>query len=171
MSELFDPQKLVTIAENQEKVYNAGFAAGAATGIQAYHGKATVDGGILTTDVLPFKPQAIILWNIRKKDMAEEDPDWDPDQYQIRYFHTGVMLMALRLEDGTWVSQGMAQDSGGAFIVNESAEAGTGEFWDEETSSSGVWDYGNYYQIFLYRRSVDNTWDGEEFDYIAYGAV
>lgn len=164
-------EKLITIAENLEKVYNAGFAAGAATGTQSYHGKATINSGTLTTDILPFKPQVIVLWNIRKKDMAEEDPDWDPDQYWIRYFHTGVMFMALRLEDGTWVSQGMEHDSGGAFIVNDSAVAGTEEFWDERTSSSGVWDYGDHYEIRLYRNSNYDTWDGEEFDYIAYGVV
>lgn len=171
MTELFNPQKLVTIAENQQKVYDAGFAAGAATGIQAYHGKAEIINGTLTTDVLPFKPQAIILWNIRKKDLAEEDPDWNPDEHWIRYIHTGVMLMALRLEDGTWVSQGMEHDSGGLFIVNASAVAGTEEFWGEQTSSSGVWDYDDHYEIRLYRNSDYDTWNGEEFDYIAYGTV
>ena len=171
MSELFDPQKLVTIAENQQKVYDAGFAAGAATGVQFYHGKAEVADGTLTTGRLPFKPYMITIWNIQKKDMME-DPEWDPREYQIQYFHTGIMLTAIRLEDGTWVSQGMAADSAGAFIVNESAESGTGEFWEERTSSSGISEHSdNQYEFMLYRNSYENTWDGEEFDYVAYGAI
>ena len=171
MSELFDPQKLVTIAENQQKVFDAGFAAGAATGTQFYHGRTQAIGGTLTTDELPFKPRMITIWNIQKRDMME-DPEWDPEEYWIRYFHTGIMLTAICLEDGTWVSQGMAADSSGAFIANETADGGTGDFWDDRASSSGIRKLDdNVYEFKIYRNEVWDAWADEEYEYVAYGAI
>ena len=44
MSKLFDPQKLVTIADNQQKVYNAGYEKGKAeSGVDASDATATAD--------------------------------------------------------------------------------------------------------------------------------
>ena len=122
MSELFDPQKLVTIAENQQKVYDAGFAAGLKSGIPMVTGTAISDDR--THIIIPspgFEANLIVIWNVAKEIQDDDVP----------YLYSGFMLVAKKI-DGEWISQGLGGSSGVTYISNASATRGTGENFPQE---------------------------------------
>lgn len=143
------------------------------SGIKCVTGTATSDNyGIVTFPELDFTPAMIAVWNVKKIDWAEKDEDWDGTK--VQYTHVGVMLMAIN-QNGTWISQGIMDNSGGIQITNSSGKGGTQEFLPTE-SASGISVNGNVYSYLLCRYSdqifgengnhdITNT----EFNYAIYG--
>ena len=132
-------EKLTTIAENQPKIYAAGFAAGAAGGVPMITGAATTSsrGGVLSIPRPSFEPRLIVVWNVERQDNGDDVP----------YLYSGVLLVAKYI-DGEWVSQGMSTTSDGVYIANASATSGFGyDFPDKPGTCVDVRSDAIYYQI------------------------
>lgn len=81
------------------------------------------DNGVITFPELGFTPKIITIWNVSQRDLAEEweeaNPDEDYPEDYCQYSFEGTMLMAVNI-DGTWISQGLSDDSGSVAITNAS---------------------------------------------------
>lgn len=152
-----DPLTLAQINESILNISSGHMLKGVAT---------TDDDGILTFPPLDFTPNAILVWNVETIDNSIEDENWE--EGFVRYTIDGIMLMAIR-ENGKWISQGMHNHSGGAFITNSSYKGGTGEFLPE-SSSSGILENDNVYSYQIGRYPVDASdyFSNMEFNYVIY---
>lgn len=74
--------------------------------------------GYLTIPSPGFTPKHITIWNITKIDQ------WGgvPDEQIVHYLYDGIMLSAIRFEDGRWVAQTLLTASGSTVICQASAE-------------------------------------------------
>ena len=143
------------------------------SGVKYASGKVTSDeNGVVTFPKLDFTPNMIVVWNIKLIDYAELDgvdpSEWPDDM--VRFVHDGVMLTAIYI-NGKWVSQGLAESSGGVYITNESASGGTGEFFPNYSSSGISIDDGVYsYLLCRYKNSEHlEAVANMEYNYAIYG--
>ena len=118
------------------------------------------NSGVLTFPELSFTPTMIVVWNVKQRDLkAEAEAEgiqWGQDW--VRYIHSGIMLFAV-YQDNTWVSQGLATESSGMFISNETYEAG-----------SNVSFANNRYSYRVLRDNEQTQeYDGDTFNYAIYG--
>lgn len=128
-----------------------------------YYAAGTVkanDAGVLVFPELPFTPKMITVWNVTQHDLKAEaeatGEDWEDGW--VRYVHSGIMLFAV-YQDDTWVSQGLASSSSGAFISSETYLAG-----------STVSFKNNRYSYRILRDPEQTAeFDGEIFNYAIYG--
>lgn len=118
--------------------------------------------GVITFPELEFTPKMITVWNVRQIDnkaSAEEDgEEWD--ESYVRYTYDGVMLTAIK-QDDMWFSQGISNESSGAFISNSS--------WN--TGGNGTISISdNIYSYTLDRYGDNNNYlANKEFNYAIYG--
>lgn len=118
------------------------------------------DSGIITFPELSFVPTMIVVWNVTQHDLKaeaeEEGSEWE--EGWVQYIHTGIMLFAV-YQDDTWVSQGLASESGGAFVSSETYNSG-----------STVSFANNRYSYRILRNPAQTAYyDGEIFNYAIYG--
>lgn len=148
-------------------ITSGGSSNNSSSNLNCLRGTVTSDSdGVITFPELDFTPNLIVVWNITRIENGDGEES-------VSYLYDGVMLMAIN-NNGYWISQSIAPNSGEIRITNASAEGGTGEFFPE-SSSSGISVNGNIYSYQLFRY---NDYPGEdsqyditdvEFNYAIYG--
>lgn len=143
------------------------------SGVKYASGKVTSDeNGVVTFPKLDFTPNMITVWNVSLIDHKEIVESWGEEwsDDNVRYSHDGVILTAIYI-DGKWISQGLAESSGGVYITNESASGGTLEFLPNSSSSGISLNDGVYsYLLCRYKNSEHlEAVANMEYNYAIYG--